>query len=152
MPRDRDPSHPNRGGLQPVRGRNNEPAYARTRSLIHGGDHAADRANAPVQMKLPQNKHATVRALCNLPGGDQQRRGHRQVESVAHLRHVGRRKIDEDPQGRVCEAAVPDGDAYAVARFTDLAGREPDHIGPRDAGAQVNLNRDKLTAVADGSV
>src|SRR3546814_12092402 len=71
-------------------------------------------------------------------GGDAQR--DRQVEAAAVLGQVGGGEVDGDRALRELELRATDRGAHAVARFAYRGLRQADHVHPRQAAGEVDLD------------
>lgn len=105
---------------------------------------APDRPDGPVQGQLADGGAIREVVRLDLPGGDEQAEGDRQVEGPGVLAEVGRGQVDDGPAGRAGVPEVGQGPLDPVDALPDGQLREPDQDGLGDRrGDRVDLDLDR---------
>jgi len=103
---------------------------------------AADGAQFAAQGQLAGEFIAIEIGVPDLPRGDQDAQGDRQIEATRLLGQVRWREIDRDPALREFVAAILDRRADTVACFLDLGVGQTDQRECRQAAGEMHLDGD----------
>ena len=101
---------------------------------------AGNTANRAVERELAREGVAAQEVGGQLPRGDQQRDGDRQVEARPHLAQVGGRQVGRDPPERKLEARVDQRRPHPLARLAHRGVGQADDRERRQSAVDVELD------------
>jgi hypothetical protein len=126
--------------LPPVGGGDHDRLGAHLACRLGDRQHPGHRPHRPVERQLADHRQLRQRLPLELPGGDQQGDGDRQVEARAGLAEAGRRQVDDDPSQRELEAAVGERRPHPLARLPDRRVGQADQGEGGQAAVDVDLD------------
>ena len=110
-------------------------------------ERAAHWAQLTRQRELAQ-EHGILRERIDFARSREDGQQDRQVVGRAGFFGIRRGEVDRQPGNRPVVGAGFGGRAHALARLGDRAGRQADHIQPRQAAGQKTLDRDDVSVNA----